>query len=283
MTENLRRYSYSLVKIVPDPLRDETVNVGIVVVDQDARQGRADFQRFTGQLRSRLKAMLPGLDVGAIEDGVESFKSQIGLEQQLPFVGSADARVTSHEQLEQLSAAMFNQLQVSPPRAYRGPSLAVATSELYALFVSPRRRPPVKSAHMTLRSLRTQIRRVIERWGSPELQIQEKGLEQAGAFSHFADFWVEAGSPVAALIAIPDDPGERFEAWARRDSIPTIADAFARVGHRFRAVAVFPPNGKEPTPFVRETEQFLRAFENVLVLHADELEEHRAEIVPQLL
>jgi hypothetical protein len=84
---------------------------------------------------------------------------------------------------------------------------------------------------------------------------------------------------MAALIAIPDDPGEKFEAWARRDSIPTIARQFLRVNPRFRAVAVLPPNGKTPTKFAAETMELFESYDNVLVLHADELEDHREEIV----
>lgn len=281
---DLQRFNYSILKVVPDPLRDESINLGVIVIDEKNGLGRAEFQRFTRPLRSRITGLLPGVDVGAIEDGVESCRSQIGVETQLAFVDSKEDRISSAAQLEALSSELLNQLQLTRPLTYRGDSLQAVTDELYALFVSPRRRPPVHDAHMTTKRLRTLIRRVVQKWGTESLRIDERRLERAGAASHFADFWVESGSPLAALVAIPDDPGEKFEAWARRDSIPTIAAEFTRLNPTFCAVAVFPPNGiAPPAPFVQETMDFLKAYEHVLVLRADQLEAHRSQIAPSLL
>lgn len=280
---DLRRFSYCILRIVPDPIRDEAINVGVIAIDEATGEGHAEFLRFTRTLRSRIRSLLPGIDAGALEQGIESFRSQIGVESQLAFVDSHQDRISTRAQLERLGEELLNQLQLTPPLRYRGESISAVVGELYALFVSPRRRPPVRTTHMTLQRLRTHIRRVIEKWGTESLRIEENSLEQAGATSHYADFWVESGAPLAALIAIPDDPGEKFEAWARRDSIPTIATEFGKLNAGFRAVAVFPPNGKTPTPFVRETIDFLTAYPNVLVVHADELDDYRATIAPHLL
>ncbi|TAK66334.1 MAG: DUF3037 domain-containing protein, partial [Dehalococcoidia bacterium] len=271
--KNLTFFSYSLLRFVPDVARDEAINLGVIVVSDDERLSDGAFlSRFRGRLRS----LAPTSNADAVENAIAVLRLQLGAAYQPGLNELVETEevpvICSTPQLAAMAATMRNQFQLTEPRRYRAASLKDATSELFRDLVSPLHRLPSTSKGMTLHQLQVLIRRTIRDWGGTAVRIQERGLERARGARHFADFWVESGNPIAALIAIPEDPGERDQAWARRDSVPTIAAEFRTLDPRFQAVAVFPPNGHEPTEFVRETTEFLARRDGVLVIHADQLD-----------
>ena len=277
MTEEQRAFNYSICRFVSDPLRDEALNVGVIVVSDESKESRGLFNlRFKG----RLAALGTKSDFASVRLILEYLKARTGKSFQST-IGGSDESISSTPQLAHLSLSMKNQVQLTPPRPFRAEDIETAIREVYGLFVSPSRRVPETNtvAPMTIHELRRIIRDTIRTWGGTDLRVQEKTLERANNTRHLADFWLESGSPVAAFVAIPEDPGDRFEAWARRDSVPTIADAFRESNPEFKAIAVLPPNGHAPTDFVAETLQFLSSRVGVMVLHADQLEEHRHEIL----
>jgi len=282
---DLSFFSYALLRFVPDVARDESINLGVIVVsDEERRSDGAFLSRF----RARLRSFAPDSNPDAVEGAISSCRLRLGAAYQPTLVevptDEASPLIISTEQLRAMSASMRNQFQLSEPKPYRARSLKKATTELFQALVSPRHRPPAQAPRgMTLRQLQMLIRRTVREWGGDVVRIQERGLERASGTRHFADFWVERGSPIAALIAIPEDPDERDQAWARRDSVPTIAAEFRALDPYFTAVAVFPPNGHEPTKFVAETTEFLSNKDGVLVLHADQLDRFRDTIIPSLL
>ncbi len=282
--KHLAFFSFSLLRFVPDVAREEAINLGVIVVSDEQKLSDGAFlSRFRGRLRS----FAPTSNADSVENAIASLRLRLGSAYQarLSEVAPDDeaALIASTDQLAAIGATMRNQFQLTEPRRYRASSLKNATAELFKSLVSPTHRPPAPSKGMTLRQLQVLIRRTIRDWGGDVVRIQEHGLEQAKGTRHFADFWVARGNPIAALIAIPEDPGERDQAWARRDSVPTIAAEFRALDPHFQVVAVFPPNGHVPTKFVVETTEFLTRSDGVLVLHADQLDSFRETIVPSLL
>jgi Protein of unknown function (DUF3037) len=292
----LRPFLYSLVRFVPDVARGEAVNLGVLVADDEAGAVKAAFYP---DARRKMRPLAPGFNLDAFAAEIGRFRERVTTVYQPALTGPVDPRISTSTQLTSLSDTMRNQLQVSPPRVYRAETLDAAVQALYRGLVQPIEPVdrPLDEAHrdMPLKKLRALIWRTIKDWGQElkprdpsapppaPVQIIRRKLEEAKGTRHFADFWLEVGEPVAALIAIPENPGERDMAWARRDSVPTIATEFRRINPGFTAVAVFPPNGHEPTPFVAETRAFLQDRAGVLVARADELPGLRDRIVPSLL
>ncbi len=275
--ELARLFFYSVVRVVPDPVRKEALNVGVIVVDADGPDASAAFLR---RFRTKLRLLDPWTEPSVLERLVDNLSSRLGQFQ--PPLEGADESILGKKGLEHLAETMKNQLQMSVPAPYRATSIRAAVEELFADLVSPRRKPPTPSKGMNLRQLKRVIRRTIQDWGGALIQIEEDKVERGRGARHHADFWVERGDPIAALIAIPDDPEERDVAWAKRDSAPTIAQEFA--SPFFKTVVVFPPNGHAaPTHFVTETMDFLAGYEGVLVMRADELTEYRDTIAPRLV
>ena len=110
-------YSYTVSRFVPDPIRNEPVNIGVVVVDPDTGEAA---HRFTSRMDS-LKARCPGADIGTLSGVVKFIK--IG---RMP--GGADV-------LADLSKRHRNLLQFTPPRAVEAPTLDGALQSAYATYV----------------------------------------------------------------------------------------------------------------------------------------------------
>lgn len=98
-------YSYAVSRFVPDPIRNEPVNIGVIVVDTET--GKTD-RRFLRNLRS-LRPRCPGADLKFLESVIRSIRVA-----DMPG-GTAD--------LEDLARRHTNSLQFTPPRAVVAPSL----------------------------------------------------------------------------------------------------------------------------------------------------------------
>lgn len=110
-------YSYTVSRFVPDPIRNEPVNIGVVVVDPDT--GKA-AHRFTSNLAS-LKARCPGADIDTLSGVVRSIK-----------VGSMPGGA---DDLADLSKRHRNLLQFTPPRAVEAPTLGGALQSAFDMYV----------------------------------------------------------------------------------------------------------------------------------------------------
>lgn len=110
-------YSYTVSRFVPDPIRNEPVNIGVVVVDPDT--GKA-AHRFTSNLAS-LKARCPGADIDTLSGVVRSIK-----------VGSMPGGA---DDLADLSKRHRNLLQFTPPRAVEAPTLGGALQRAFDMYV----------------------------------------------------------------------------------------------------------------------------------------------------
>ena len=98
-------YSYSVARFVPDPIRNEAVNIGVVAVDPET--GRV-AHKFLRSLRA-LGPRCPGADLETLEGMVRSLRFA-----DMPG-GAAD--------LEDVARRHTNLLQFTPPRAVAAPSL----------------------------------------------------------------------------------------------------------------------------------------------------------------
>lgn len=292
-------YHYSVYRFVPDIVRDEAMNLGVVVIDDDAAVARSAF---LPDVRRKIAALAPDLNARITAKVVERFQRLVSGDFQASMEYPEDGRITSSERLRVLAAAMRNQFQLTEPRPYRARSLSDAVRQLYENFVKPRRATErdidQQDASMPLKQLRALIWNSIRDWGEPvkdwvtepvgddagaQVQIVQSRFGLAHDAAHRADYWVRLGEPLAAFVALSDPPDEGGLAWARRDAIPTIVADFRKINPRFTAVAVLPPDGRGVTSFERETRALLGTTEGVLIVHADELPELRPRIIPALV
>jgi hypothetical protein len=276
-----RRFYFSLVRYVPDPARDEAVNLGVILVSDDEGTSAGSFVR---ALLAKIRPLDPYVNPSFVKRYLLDLEQRLGASHQAP-IGDDTDRIRSVADLRRLSASMRNLFQLTQPKLYRSVSLESARQELFSELVSVKRPALTPNKGMSRAELKRVISRTMREWTRgtrEEVRIKANDLERAGSAQHFADFWVQNGHTLAALIAIPASSEERAYAWAVRDSVPTIAHEFQELYPNFVAVAVFPPReASEATDFVRETTAFLSDREGVLVSYADELSRVKNEILPE--
>ncbi len=110
-------YSYSVSRFVPDPIKNEPVNIGVIVVDPET--GKA-AHRFLHSLRS-LSPRCPGADLKSLEGIVNSI-------QVTDMPGGVD-------DLEDLAQGYTNLLQFTPPRAVVASSLEDSLQRAFETYI----------------------------------------------------------------------------------------------------------------------------------------------------
>jgi hypothetical protein len=278
--------AYALIRYVPDVTREEFVNIGVIVVSDADRESAVRV--LPGyRLRGRLRLLSGRADPAVVLRLLTELSRRARASYGPRFDQSDEAALTSSEQLQSLKMAMPNQIQLSDLKAYRAAGVQMAADELMVRLVIPRSaEKPVPAAHMTLAELRERIQDVVTRWQGQGVVVDDASLRSAEGGGHYADVWVEADTPLrqgrqvlAAFFAFPEEPGSRSEVFLRRDAVPTLTSAFQKENPHFRTVAVFPPNGHEPSPFIRETIAMLRGISGVVVTHLDRLDAMKADVL----
>jgi hypothetical protein len=119
---------YSIVRYVPDSLREEFINIGVVVAAEDGSFSGSRFldqwsraKKIAGQDVSFLKDV--ALEIGRMAD------EQSGFLKREPF---------SVDRLQQLAADWQNAVQFSPPRPSVAPDPAKLLAQLFSQYVGPR-------------------------------------------------------------------------------------------------------------------------------------------------
>jgi hypothetical protein len=277
----LKSFVYSLVRYVPDVVRGEAINLGVVVVSEVEHRAAS---RFSPQFKQRLGLLDPNVDVGFVQRVLTSISALFQSEYQVPLGATDVEAVTTESGLAHLVSVMVNQIQLSPPTRYRGTSLESVVEHLYGALVAPMaKRKEWTEQRMTVGRIRELIKEAITQWHSNAVRVEDAKTERAGVATHYADFWLNMGVPTAAFLAIPDDPDEQHIAWYRRDSLPTVVHEFRLVNPTFQAVAVFPPVNGGDRQFIAETKSLLDGVDGVTVTSVDRLPELRDQLIPHMV
>lgn len=124
-------YSYTVSRFVPNQIRNEAVNIGIIVVDPGTGK---TVHRFLGDMK-RLKARCPGADIQSLEGIVKSMR-----------VGDMPGGMAD---LERLSANHTYSLQFTPPRAAAATTIKEALQIVFDTYVGEAAAPAAEPACAT--------------------------------------------------------------------------------------------------------------------------------------
>jgi len=268
---DMKLFSYSLIQYVADVARAEAINLGVIVVSDGDRDGRCllvpGFQR-------KVRSLYPQANVETLGRLLTGLCSRVGSVHQGSLFVWDDDRITSAAQLTTLSEALRNQIQLTQPHPFRATSIDAAAQSLLSSLVDRLHKERPAAEGMTQQELNDLVKDTIARWTGPGATIEEPGEEAIRAGGLFADFWLRQGQDLVAVIAIPEDPGERQEALLRRAAVPTLVRELLGQGRRYRVLVVLPPERlqrDEQGEFIRETARLLRAMSGVLVRRVDDL------------
>jgi len=281
------RIQYSVLRFVPDPIKDESLNLGILIAAETGLRAGV----FNRRTKTKVRALAPKYDFEHVERVISALSQEFNNDVQLGFGREGQERQTDGvARLHALAEGMPNQFQLTKPRPFNCADVTVGLRELYELFVSGRLLEPHDAAVpglMTRQELRGRIARVIREWThhSPYRVLEERQVLGKAA-RHFADFWIQNGVTSAAFYAMPDHPDEADLALAYRDSLPTVVRDFKEMNPHFKVFAVVPPQSlldSEASTFLQETNRLFAGDEDINVVEVDALANERSKVIRSLL
>jgi hypothetical protein len=126
-----KRCEFFLIRYVPDPVKNEFVNIGVLLRESGGDGGRESAVRFTRDWR-RVRCADPDADVSALE-GLETEWRQRLLER-----GEGERPI-----LAVLRDSLSNNVQVTDAQGCLADNLSSGMENLMRMYVEPRKREPV--------------------------------------------------------------------------------------------------------------------------------------------
>jgi hypothetical protein len=156
---DLQQYDFSLIRYVPDPVKNEFVNIGILLRPHAAEPSAAAPElaattevRFTRDW-SRVRCADPDADIGMLE------AMETEMRRRLP---EASPETGAKPLLDVIDDSFSHVLQLTEPKACLAESQAVQMDELMRLYVEPRRekaRQALRGRAALVRKMRTAFER----------------------------------------------------------------------------------------------------------------------------
>lgn len=141
---------FSLVRYVPDPVKNEFVNIGVMLRPVSTSAAATPAVRFTKDW-ARVRCVDPDADLEMLEAMEAEMRQRVGVQE------------PDGKPLFEIIEDSFSQLlQVTQPKAYLAENLAAGMEQLMQLYIEPRRQKAqaaVSGRQAIVRSMRTHFER----------------------------------------------------------------------------------------------------------------------------
>jgi hypothetical protein len=277
MKQSNGTFHYSIVRFVPDPLREEAINLGVMLVSADGKY--ADYQ-FLHRYKTRIASMAPDFDQQLVEavysDLADALQGR-GWQPELAHLG----RTISGEWLDELSNRFMNQIQFSSPRACIPSDPDETLQQLFRRFVRGGRRimPPTQIIDRI--EIRHRCETLLRDWVRQPSRVARPVIVKGATASHSFDLGLKNGVVTAALHALSFQVPSTLDTVLHRDHIAAAAYDIHRSRSDFPVYAVFAPQRHDTDGLLEESRQMLME-QSVNFVLLDELPERRDEIVRTL-
>jgi hypothetical protein len=228
-------YYYSVVKVAPHPIRDETFNLGVILISESGDY--SDF-RFTTHVRQKLRALAPDAHFATIQRFVEDFKSRFPRVGAIEPLYQIDRLPVSVEVLKEFAARYSTQIKLTAPRPVIAEDPNRILRKLFEEFVAPIRlarkplvdRPTIRRWILhTLRNLSVPKAAIVDhpsipvRHGTNTLDI---GVRRNGARNGVVAVALE---PISFALSSADEIVRQRDhvAWVAYDSVPAAGARLA--------------------------------------------------------
>jgi hypothetical protein len=266
---------YSVVKYLPDPVADESINIGVVAFGDEGPQFR-----FVQNL-NRAK-LLGDNDVSFLRDFIESVRDgRVG--------ALGDPKNWNQESLSRLLGKWHNVIQFTPPRA-SGKSVGPLIEDLSKLFLKGSSTEGAAEGVTTQgRSYAVRLSKSLvvgaltKRWGQPVArELVKSGHTLAGsAGAHEFDVAIVNGSAYLAARAISfrvqDTQTLRTKVDAAAFAVTDLAERQAKID---TALLVLPPRSREQEAYKRALA--ISKKKKMKMLEADEFKAWVSNVVSRL-
>ena len=211
-------YVYSVVRATPRPRRDETVNLGIVVIATDGTFSDAKF----GSL-DRVRKLYPEADLRSVELFLEGITERLPLQGVQARLHLAEETVLSSDVLTEWSREFAGAVRISEPRAALAVDAKRLVDSLFEEFVGTKR--SAMEPRAPRRVMRPDILDVIDRavlaWNVAEEAVEPNSVVFGKRARHVIDraYLGSHRSLVAVAHAISFQAKDLSEILAQRATV----------------------------------------------------------------
>jgi len=266
-----KTYHYSVVAFVPHPVREERINLGVVLVADNETE--SDF-KFSRSFRQKLRALAPDVHPRAAESFIDDFEKRF-----MSWTHGArpvDALTPSVETLANLASCEGGQIVFTEPRAFvTADSISSALHSLYSEYVASF--PSRTEVRIGRPEVRTRIRRALRDWRVPDADVVPDPQLPGKLATNHLDVGVlgtngRAGKLVAALEPISFQINSEGDIERHRDHIAWVKTDLPSDTEAPTICAVVTSPAKD---HVRLHSESLRLFEGlgIEVVHAEGMDQ----------
>jgi hypothetical protein len=251
---------YSLVKAVPHPLREETVNIGVIVLAADGSYSEA---RFAGW--GRVRRLARDADVRSMEhflNGVSALLPMHG--RQGHMLGAGQAKLNA-DLLNEWSRTFGGSIRVTAPRGALTANPHELCLSLYRDFVDVKGLSPAvdEAKPITRRDLLSQLDKATATWNIHEAAIAANVPIHGQRAQHYVDraFLREQNRLAAVVHALSFEAPELSEIYAQRATIIVAAEDLhdASETAALPVFALYTPANHDRLAAVQESAELFRS------------------------
>lgn len=265
--QQLRAFHYAVVRAVPDLARDESINVGLVVLADDGTFADARF----GDL-SRVRKLDPRINLRPIALFEESITASLPVRGHQATLEHARSEL-SVERLAEWSREFGGIVRVSAPRVMLGQSGAALTDRLYEDLVAPRRAPSERRRDVVTRGeLVAEFDREVVSWNLSEELISRGHHVHGRRADHLIDRSIQRPDrSVAAIVhAISFQAGDLADVYgARATLIVASEDLREETPQPVGAYALYADAPGDRANIIRESAELFNAKQITPINHRD--------------
>jgi hypothetical protein len=170
MSTNLQ-CEFSLIRYVPDVVKGEFANIGVVLREAGGGSAEVKFTRDWSRVRC--------IDPQADTEMLEALESEIAAR----LAGGVDVKINTKPVLETLEDSLSNTVQLTAMRGALAENLAAEMEQLMRMYVEPLRVAPERKRQSGRAAIVNQIRDAFERegvWRLMRKRIRAADYTQAG-------------------------------------------------------------------------------------------------------
>ena len=188
---------YSVIRVVPHPVRDEAVNLGVVIVNEAGDY--ADY-RLTGAYKVKLRSIAPDYDTSLVSVFLKDFTSRFAKTATTQPLDQVGAYAPTKETLDELANQFAYQVRFTTPRAYVTDNPKTALDDLFREFVAPLRHAAKQVVDRL--KIRLGVKRTLTGLGVPKDLVVQNPELQGRHGKNTLDLGVRAGENAHLTLAL---------------------------------------------------------------------------------
>jgi hypothetical protein len=241
----MNTYAYSILQYVPDPVRGERINVGVLVAAEagDYFGAKLIHRREFG----RIKRLGYGLDLEFLTEFDDQLRRDSFEAAQIP--GTA-GNVWGVDALAAASREWANTMQLTPPRPVLSEKAPELLTDLYRRFVAPPAPPRTRARDRRWinRRVSTKLRALL-RAQRPDLDatrhVKSDVTIQGGLQLHRFDIQLANGRPIDVVRSLSFETGDKQGLQTEIDAVAWAIDDLKSAEHAPPVTVVSIGGGKQ--------------------------------------